>query len=268
MKPSLVVLILFLDMSGIAVVDSIGCICSKCDENDIVCSNQSLNEIPTYYDMQRDHITSIALQENNIKIVNEYSFGNLSNLQTLRLDKNKISSISSKAFYGLPKLNSLYLIRNNISDIPEDMVEESAPLIGFIRLEYNMLRTVPLKFVLKSKKNIKILGNPIHCDCLSVVTDVTLRNLVHGECRTPTHLKGRRISSLRYADVNCEVCSNNPCKNGVCFSKDGGKTSNCSCFNGYTGRYCEKEIEIFSDNAKVNNTGSNLACVLKGKSFI
>lgn len=87
-------------------------------------------------------LTRLDLSNNQISILPNHIFANLSELQTLILSYNKLQCIEAQAFRGLTKLRVLSLHGNDISTIPD------------------------LTFAdLNSISHIALGANPLYCDC-------------------------------------------------------------------------------------------------------
>lgn len=89
------------------------CFCSE--KSRAICASKELAQIPLN---QKSHrITYLWLKDNRIDHIDDYSFLNWMNLQTLSLQNNRLSrdnSISQRAFRPLKKLKYLYLATNDI----------------------------------------------------------------------------------------------------------------------------------------------------------
>ena len=100
-----------------------------------------ISNIPTEINQLRD-LTRLDLSNNQISILTNNIFANLSELQTLILSYNKLQCIQAEAFRGLRKLRVLSLHGNDISMIPDGSFTD-----------------------LVSISHIAMGANPLYCDC-------------------------------------------------------------------------------------------------------
>lgn len=100
-----------------------------------------ISSIPLEVNQLKD-LTRLDLSNNQISILENNIFANLSELQTLILSYNKLQCIQPEAFRGLKKLRVLSLHGNDISMIPDG---------SFVDLV--------------SISHIAMGANPLYCDC-------------------------------------------------------------------------------------------------------
>jgi Leucine-rich repeat (LRR) protein len=100
-----------------------------------------ISTIPPEMNQMRD-LTRLDLSNNQISILPNNIFSNLSNLQTLILSYNKLQCIQSEAFRGLKSLRVLSLHGNDISQIPDGSFKD-----------------------LNAISHIALGANPLFCDC-------------------------------------------------------------------------------------------------------
>ena len=234
-------------------VCSVPCYCG--DMPRLNCANYNFATVPSPpYPL---NTTVVNMQVNKIQKVGYNAFGNLTKLLILRMDQNEIDDVAPKAFYGLPNLNELQLSYNKISSLPDTIVETSAPLADGIKLQYNNVTTFPLAFLLNTQRIVNLHNNPIHCDCFSIIPN-ELKDKVRGTCISPLNLTGRAISNITAKEVNCEVCSDKSCENGICYTQD-GVTPKCSCFEGFP--KCKLKVHA-SSRHKVPTSPSDINATL------
>ena len=197
------------------------------------------------------------MQVNEIDTITKNSFGELPELKILRLDDNKINDVRPGAFSQMSKLNELVLNNNAISALPADLVHPDAPLANGIKLNNNSLTFFPLALLLRTRKTINVYGNPINCNCFSVIPK-DLKPKVIGVCKSPKHLKGKDINDITYEDVNCTVCRDVKCNGGVCYSYN-GKNHQCICDDFSDGDDCS---EIFVDVSTTPKPTKTSTCLL------
>uniref|UniRef100_A0A8C8ZJH6 Leucine-rich repeat-containing protein 19 n=1 Tax=Prolemur simus TaxID=1328070 RepID=A0A8C8ZJH6_PROSS len=146
-------------------------------------------------------LTELYLIENNVTILHNNSFGNLSNLGILNICRNSIYIIEQGAFVGLSKLKQLHLCQNQILQLNTDIF---VPLrnLKLLNLQGNLIRyfEVPQLFHLEL---IILYANPWNCSCSLFnlqnwlnTSNVTLENENITMCRYPDILKSYNIKTV------------------------------------------------------------------------
>ena len=157
-----------------------------CTGNAVRCSRQKLKSVPKhiqitttelYLDVndiaiispevnQLRDLTRLDLSNNQISILPNNIFSNLSELQTLILSYNKLQCIEEKAFFGLTKLRVLSLHGNDISMIPDNAFKD-----------------------LISISHIAMGANPLYCDCnLKWLAQWIQKDYVEGKPKCIMHI--------------------------------------------------------------------------------
>jgi len=173
------------------------CPCAWCGNGEANCANQLFTQVPGPFP---DDITGIHMQYNKIKEIKTNDFTGSTQVSSIRLDQNVIKSIQAGAFSRFPYLIDIELSLNKIESLPDDLFHSEALLLGGIKVSNNKITKFPLGLLKKTRAFISIIGNPIHCDCNTIIP-ADLKTKVYGQCHTPNHLRGRDISSITSQDV-------------------------------------------------------------------
>ncbi|KAM9378380.1 leucine-rich repeat-containing protein 3 [Phaethornis superciliosus] len=104
----------------------------------VLCSSRHLEEIPE--DIPRDAVF-LKLDTNSITRIPSDAFGHLSRLEELDLSRNAIEQIEAAAFRGV------------------------AARLRTLDLSGNRIRSVPKEALLALNADLRLAGNPWHCEC-------------------------------------------------------------------------------------------------------
>ncbi|XP_046386290.1 protein slit isoform X2 [Ischnura elegans] len=247
-----------------------------------------VNEIQQIQPERISHLTSLTrldLSNNQISMLSNFTFANLTRLSTLIISYNKLQCIQRDALAGLKALRIISLHGNDISMIPNGTFNDlqsithlamgSNPffcdchlrwLANWVKRDYVepgiarclephsmrdklLLTTPPSAFVCKGKVGIEVLAKCDACftfPCSNGATCHPLPNRQY-ECECSPGYHGRHCQHL------IDACYGNPCRNsGTCKVLEEGRFS-CHCPNGFTGDRCETNIDDCEGNKCENN---------------
>ncbi|XP_075415060.1 leucine-rich repeat-containing protein 19 [Tenrec ecaudatus] len=152
-------------------------------------------------------LKELYLIKNNVIILQNNSFGNLSNLEILNICRNAISVIQRGAFVGLNKLKQLHLCQNNITQLEPGTFVPLTNLV-LLNLQGNLISSleVPQAFHLEL---ITSDGNLWNCSCRLFnlknwlnTSKVTLEHENITMCSTPDLSRSYSIKTVPY-QVEC-----------------------------------------------------------------
>ncbi|XP_064466119.1 protein slit-like isoform X2 [Ornithodoros turicata] len=208
------------------------------DVNDIAVVPKELN-------LLKD-ITRLDLSNNQISVLPNNIFSNLSKLATLIISYNKLQCIQVDGFRGLKSLRILSLHGNDISMIPDGAFRD-----------------------LQSITHIALGANPLYCDCnLRWLSDWIKKDYIEpgiARCSEPHSMKDKLVltaPSNRFVctgkpepDVlaKCDACFTFPCQNGATCQSVPLRDYECTCPPGYHGRNCEYVIDACYGNPCENH---------------
>ena len=123
------------------------------------CSARGLTEVPG--DLPED-VTSLNLNENNIKILTNVSFARYPALHLVSLESNGLMDIQEGAFHRLVFLESLILAKNKLSCLPNNMLAGNKRL-KIISVSSNNLTSLPVHAFasLKTLDKLLLAKNPL-----------------------------------------------------------------------------------------------------------
>ncbi|XP_037574945.1 protein slit isoform X1 [Dermacentor silvarum] len=204
-----------------------------------------ITEIPKELNLLKD-VTRIDLSNNQISILPNNIFSNLSKLSTLILSYNKLQCIQVDSFSGLKSLRILSLHGNDVSMIPEGTFRD-----------------------LQSITHIALGANPLYCDCsLRWLSDWIKKDYIEpgiARCSEPATMKDKLVltapsnhfvcAAKPEPDVlaKCDACYTFPCQNGATCRAVPLRDYECVCPPGYHGRNCEYLVDACYGNPCENH---------------
>nr|CAD7400216.1 unnamed protein product [Timema cristinae] len=227
-----------------------------------------VNEIQMIHAERISHLKSLTrldLSNNQISILSNFTFVNLTKLSTLIISYNKLQCIERDALAGLKSLRIMALGANPfycdcslqwLADwVKRDYVE---PGIARCAEPHNMrdkllLTTPSSAFQCKGRVSYDILSK-----CNACFTFPCSNN---GECEPIAERQYHCRCAPGYHGQHCQymidACYGNPCRNaGTCKVLEEGRFS-CHCPAGFTGDRCESNI----DDCLSNKCENNASCV-------
>ncbi|XP_017781049.1 PREDICTED: protein slit [Nicrophorus vespilloides] len=208
-----------------------------------------VNEIQSIQADRISHLKSLTrldLSNNQVGILSNDTFANLSKLSTLIISYNKLQCIQRDSLAGLKSLRILSLHANQVSMIPEGTFAN-----------------------LKSITHIALGANPLYCDCnlrwLAEWVKVDYVEPGIARCAEPVNMKDKFILSTPSSAfqckgkisneilAKCDTCFTFPCQNeGKCVALP-EREYQCICAPGYHGKNCEFMIDACYGNPCRNN---------------
>ncbi|KAK6638540.1 hypothetical protein RUM43_006807 [Polyplax serrata] len=187
------------------------------------------------------YLTRLDLSNNQITVLSNYTFSNLTRLSTLIITYNKIQCVEVNAFSGLKSLRIISLHGNDISQLQNGTF---ADLEGITHLALG--------------------ANPFYCDCnLRWLAEWVKGDFVEpgvAFCAEPAPLKDKLLLTTPSSAFQCKgkigneilakcnACYTFPCANGAqCESLPERKYA-CRCLPGYHGPHCQNMIDACFGN--------------------
>ncbi|XP_046659132.1 protein slit isoform X2 [Homalodisca vitripennis] len=203
-----------------------------------------VNEIQSIRQDRISHLKSLVrldLSNNQINILSNFTFVNLSKLETLIISYNKLQCIERDALAGLKMLKILSLHGNDISMVPDGAFSD-----------------------LHAISHLALGSNPLYCDCsLRWLAEWVKRDYVEpgiARCVEPPSMKDKLLLTTPATSFQCKgrvsneilakcnACFTFPCSNeGVCEPLP-ERQYNCRCSPGYHGNHCQYMIDACYGN--------------------
>lgn len=156
------------------------------------------------------------LHNNSIKLLTNYMLKELRNLKLLNVGFNKIDTIEDATFGQTPQLDTLVLTHNLIKEMNGDVFPQKG--LNFLKklyLDHNELMFLTSRFFLRLNvlKRITLVGNPWLCPCLDDISRILYDNQIMERCQNEYNSGGKPVcisdpsqSSCTYK-YNDELCN-------------------------------------------------------------
>ncbi|XP_051157460.1 protein slit isoform X1 [Leptopilina boulardi] len=204
-----------------------------------------VNDITTIQPERLNHLrilTRLDLSNNQISVLSNDTFKNLTNLSHLIISYNQLQCVQRNALLGLKSLRIMSLHGNQISVIPEGAFED-----------------------LKSITHLALGSNPLYCDCsMRWLAEWVKKDYVEpgiARCAEPSSMKDKSLlttpantflckTKQQPAEVlaKCDLCYTNPCQNGGFCEALPDRQFRCKCSPGYHGERCRYKIDACYGN--------------------
>ncbi|XP_044585787.1 protein slit isoform X1 [Cotesia glomerata] len=251
--------------------DSVGCLgddyCPPrchCAGSVVSCSRSHLTEIPRGIPPET---TELYLDVNDIKTIQPERLSHLRMLTRLDLSNNQIVMLANDTFKNLTKLSHLIISYNKLQCVQKDSLAGLKSL-RIISLHGNEISTIPEGTFddLKAITHVALGSNPLYCDCHMrwlaewVKKDSDVEPGI-ARCMEPLAMKEKLLltapasafvckTKQQPAEVlaKCDVCYTYPCQNsGLCEALQ-DREFYCKCSPGYHGDRCQHKIDACYGN--------------------
>ncbi|XP_043269107.1 protein slit isoform X1 [Venturia canescens] len=251
--------------------DSFGCLgddyCPprcNCAGSVVRCSRSHLTEIPRGIPPET---TELLLDVNDIKTIQPERLSHLRMLTRLDLSNNQIGMLSNDTFRNLTKLSHLIISYNKLQCVQRNALAGLKSL-RLISLHGNDISTIPEGAFddLDSIRHLALGSNPLYCDCnLRWLAEWVKKDLDVepgiAMCKEPPSMKEKLLltaptslfqckTKQQPADVlaKCDVCYTVPCENGGFCETLPDRKFRCKCSPGYHGDRCQHKIDACYGN--------------------
>ncbi|GAB6025016.1 hypothetical protein CHUAL_010127 [Chamberlinius hualienensis] len=204
-----------------------------------------VNEISSIQPERISHLKSLTrldISNNQIFMLVNNTFSNLTNLSTLILSYNKLQCVQRDGFFGLKSLRILSLHGNDISLIPDGAFRD----LGAIT-------------------HVALGSNPFFCDChLRWLSDWVKKDYVEpgiARCAEPMSMRDKLVLTTPSKNFECKVgkipseilakcdaCYTFPCRNGATCRSLTNRKYECVCTPGFHGENCEYIVDACYGN--------------------
>ncbi|XP_063216192.1 protein slit isoform X2 [Bacillus rossius redtenbacheri] len=203
-----------------------------------------VNEIQMIHADRLSHLKSLTrldLSNNQISVLSNFSFVNLTKLSTLIISYNKLQCVERDSLAGLKSLRIISLHGNDISMIPEGSFDD-----------------------LHAITHLALGANPFYCDCsLQWLAEWVKRDYVEpgiARCAEPAFMRDKLLLTTPSSSFQCkgqvsneilskcDACFTFPCSNGGVCRPLPQRRYQCRCAPGYHGQHCQFMIDACYGN--------------------
>ncbi|CAH1249313.1 LRRC15 [Branchiostoma lanceolatum] len=201
-------------------------------------SNNKISHLSAGIFSHLNSLEELVLGNNDIQELPDEVFSHLPRLAVLHLGHNSIRYLTHGVFTTLTSLKELDMSNNDLESLPATIFSHLTSLVK-LNLTRNSLQTLPADMSRLPRQTVlDIDGNPWRCDCRlqGLMSSPRLRALLHEglTCSSPPHMEGVALAFV-VADTVCY-------RHGDCSA--GSTDSTCVCIVGWTGPYCNKEVNV------------------------
>ncbi|XP_047346786.1 protein slit isoform X5 [Vespa velutina] len=255
--------------------DSVGCLgddyCPpqcNCAGSVVRCSRAQLTEIPRGIPPET---TELYLDENDIKTIQPERLNHLRILTKLDLSNNQIGMLSNDTFRNLTKLSHLIISYNKLQCVQRNALAGLKSL-RIISLHGNDISVIPEGAFedLKSISHLALGSNPLYCDCsMRWLAEWVKKDFVEpgiAKCMDPPNMRDKLLlttppdafqckTKQQPAEVlaKCDLCYTAPCQNGGLCEALPDRQFRCKCAPGYHGDRCQHKIDACYGNPCKNS---------------
>ncbi|XP_032672289.1 protein slit isoform X1 [Odontomachus brunneus] len=250
--------------------DSVGCLgddyCPprcNCAGSVVRCSRSQLTEIPRGIPPET---TELYLDVNDIKTIQPERLNHLRILTRLDLSNNQIGMLSNDTFRNLTKLSHLIISYNKLQCVQRNALAGLKNL-RIISLHGNDISVIPEGAFedLKSITHLALGSNPLYCDCsMRWLAEWVKKDYVEpgiARCMEPPAMRDKLLltapasafqckTKQQPAEVlaKCDLCYTSPCQNGGFCEALPERQFRCKCAPGYHGDRCQHKIDACYGN--------------------
>ena len=158
-------------------------------------------------------IEGLDLSSNNIEHLNGSQFQYTKNLFSLILTNNRLTQIPTELGQFVPRLIILILNHNDLGPVI-DMEAFNGTTLHVLELQHCGIQTLPAsaRSVFRDMRTVKLLGNPLHCNCELRWLNEWARSLRYGDtdlrlgvCASPNTTSGESFQTKRPPELICST---------------------------------------------------------------
>ena len=157
--------------------------------NSIIVQENNIKVIQTYT-FRNLKLTFIDLSCNRIQFVENLAFANLSNLKVIYLVENELTTLNSKAYENLPRSEELNLMKNCITQLGPSSLDFVKTKDFMLSLSHNRITNIDEDAFKGSN------GTSIHLVLENNLLEQISVNLFHNHSFLEVRLKGNKIRNL------------------------------------------------------------------------